>query len=219
MYLILLGLPGAGKGTQAALLSEATGMAHITSGGLFRENISDGTELGRQVQAYVEGGLLVPNELTIGMLLDRIARPDAARGFILDGFPRNLEQARALDEALAAKGKAIDVALYVGVSTKELLRRLSGRWNCRECGAVYHEQDMPPKSAGVCDRCGGALYQREDDRADVVSTRLEVNLKETEPLLDYYRQAGKLAEVDGEAAVEQVQERLLAATGRAQEVR
>ena len=194
-------------------------MAHITSGGLFRENISDGTELGRQVQAYVEGGLLVPNELTIGMLLDRIARPDAARGFILDGFPRNLEQARALDEALAAEGKAIDVALYVGVSTKELLRRLSGRWNCRQCGAVYHEQDMPPKSAGVCDRCGGALYQREDDRAEVVSTRLEVNLKETEPLLDYYRQAGKLAEVDGEAAVEQVQEQLLAAMGRAQEVR
>jgi adenylate kinase len=194
-------------------------MAHITSGGLFRENISDGTELGRQVQAYVEGGLLVPNELTIGMLLDRIARPDAARGFILDGFPRNLEQARALDEALAAEGKAIDVALYVGVSTKELLRRLSGRWNCRQCGAVYHEQDMPPKSAGVCDRCGAALYQREDDRAEVVSTRLEVNLKETEPLLDYYRRAGKLAEVDGEAAVEQVQERLLAAMGRAQEVR
>jgi adenylate kinase len=111
------------------------------------------------------------------------------------------------------------MALYVRVSTKELLRRLSGRWNCRQCGAVYHEQDMPPKSAGVCDRCGGALYQREDDRADVVSTRLEVNLKETEPLLDYYRQAGKLAEVDGEAAVEQVQEWLLAAMGRAQEVR
>jgi adenylate kinase len=125
--LILLGLPGAGKGTQAALLSEATGMAHITSGGLFRENISNGTELGRQVQPYVEGGLLVPNELTIGMLLDRISRPDAAGGFILDGFPRNLEQARALDEALAAGGKAIDMALYVRVSTKELLRRLSGR--------------------------------------------------------------------------------------------
>lgn len=219
MYLILLGLPGAGKGTQAALLSEATGMAHITSGGLFRENISNQTELGRQVQPYVEKGLLVPDRLTIDMLLERIARPDAAPGFILDGFPRNVDQARALDEALAEQGRAIDKALYVRVSTEELVRRLSGRWNCRQCGAVYHEQDMPPKIAAVCDRCGSALYQREDDRSDVVPTRLEINLKETEPLLDYYRRAGKLVEVDGEATVEQVQEHLLAAMGRAQEVR
>ena len=219
MYLILLGLPGAGKGTQATLISEATGMAHITSGGLFRENISNQTELGRQVQPYVEKGLLVPDRLTIDMLLERIAQPDAAKGFVLDGFPRNLDQARVLDEALAEQGKAIDKALYVEVSTEELVRRLSGRWNCRGCGAVYHEQSMPPKSAGVCDRCGGALYQREDDRPDVVRTRLEVNLKETETLLDYYRRAGKLAEVDGGLAVEQVQEKLLAAMGRAQEVR
>ncbi len=219
MYLILLGLPGAGKGTQAALLSEATGMAHITSGGLFRENISNQTELGRQVQPYVEKGLLVPDRLTIDILLERIARPDAAPGFILDGFPRNVDQARALDEALAEQGRAIDKALYVRVSTEELVRRLSGRWNCRQCGAVYHEQDMSPKAEGVCDRCGSALYQREDDRPDVVATRLEVNLKETEPLLDYYQRAGKLVEVDGEAMVEQVQEHLLAAMGRAQEVR
>ena len=219
MYLILLGLPGAGKGTQAALISEATGMAHITSGGLFRENISNQTELGRQVQPYVEKGLLVPDRLTIDMLLERIARPDAAPGFILDGFPRNVDQARALDEALAEQGRAIDKAMYVEVSTEELVRRLSGRWNCRQCGAVYHEQDMPPKAEGVCDRCGGALDQRDDDRPDVVSTRLEVNLKETEPLLDYYRRAGKLVEVDGEATVEQVREHLLAAMGRAQEVR
>jgi len=217
--LILLGLPGAGKGTQAALISEATGMAHITSGGLFRENISNQTPLGRQVQPYVENGLLVPDELTIGMLLERIAQPDAAAGFILDGFPRNVEQARALDEALAGQGKAIDRALYVAVPAEELVRRLSGRWSCRQCGAVYHEQSMPPKSAGVCDRCGGALYQREDDRPDVVRTRLEINLKETEPLLEYYRRAGKLVEVDGGLAVEQVRDRLLAAAGRRQEVR
>jgi adenylate kinase len=194
-------------------------MAHITSGGLFRENISNQTELGRQVQPYVEKGLLVPDRLTIDMLLERIARPDAAPGFILDGFPRNVDQARALDEALAERGRAINKALYVRVATEELVRRLSGRWNCRQCGAVYHEQDMSPKAKGVCDRCGSALYQREDDRPDVVSTRLEVNLKETEPLLDYYRRAGKLVEVDGEAAVEQVQEHLLAAMGRTQEVR
>jgi len=194
-------------------------MAHITSGGLFRENISKQTELGRQVQPYVEGGLLVPDRLTIGMLLERIGQPDAARGFILDGFPRNLEQARALDEALAGQGKAIDKALYVNVSPEELVRRLSGRWNCRQCGAVYHEQSMPPKAAGVCDRCGGELYQREDDKPDVVRRRLDVNTKETEPLLDYYRQAGKLVEVDGELPVEEVRDRLLAAMARPQEVR
>ena len=194
-------------------------MAHITSGGLFRENISKQTELGRQVQPYVEGGLLVPDRLTIGMLLERIGQPDAERGFILDGFPRNLEQARALDEALAAQGKAIDKALYVSVSPEELVRRLSGRWNCRQCGAVYHEQSMPPKAAGVCDRCGGELYQREDDKPDVVRRRLDVNMKETEPLLDYYRQAGKLVEVDGELPVEEVRDRLLAAMARPQEVR
>jgi len=194
-------------------------MAHITSGGLFRENISNRTELGRQVQPYVEKGLLVPDRLTIDMLLERIAQPDAAQGFILDGFPRNVDQARALDEALAERGRAIDKALYVRVSTEELVRRLSGRWSCRQCGAVYHEQDMPPKAEGVCDRCGSALYQREDDRPDVVRTRLEVNLKETEPLLAYYRRDGKLAEVDGGLAVEQVQEKLLAAIGRPQEVR
>jgi adenylate kinase len=153
------------------------------------------------------------------MLLERIAQPDAAKGFVLDGFPRNLDQARALDEALAEQGKSIDKALYVEVSTEELVRRLSGRWNCRGCGAVYHEQSMPPKSAGVCDRCGSALYQREDDRPDVVRTRLEVNLKEMEPLLEYYRQAGKLVEVDGGQAVEQVQEKLLSAAGRGQGVR
>ena len=192
-------------------------MAHITSGGLFRENISKQTELGRQVQPYVEGGLLVPDRLTIGMLLERIGQPDAARGFILDGFPRNVDQARALDEALAGQGKAIDRALYVSVPAEELVRRLSGRWNCRQCGAVYHEQSMPPKAAGVCDRCGGELYQREDDKPDLVRRRLDVNMKETEPLLDYYRQAGKLVEVDGELPVEEVRDRLLAAM--AQEVR
>lgn len=214
MYLILLGLPGAGKGTQAALLPETTGIAHITSGGLFRENISRQTELGRKAQPFVEKGLLVPDELTVGMLLDRIAQPDAAGGFVLDGFPRNVDQAKALDEALAVEGKKIDRALYIKVSTDELVRRLAGRWSCRRCGAVYHEQTMPPAKAGVCDRCGGELFQRQDDRPDIVRTRLEVNLKELEPLLGHYRRDGKLIEVDGELEVEQVEERILAALGR-----
>ena len=219
MYLILLGLPGAGKGTQAVLISQETGLAHITSGELFRENIRQQTELGRKAHPFVEQGLLVPDELTIGMLLDRIARPDAAQGFALDGFPRNVDQAKALDKALAREGKAIDKAIYIKVSTEELVRRLSGRWNCRQCGAVYHEQSMPPKQQGVCDRCGGQLYQREDDRPDVVRTRLEVNLKQVEPLLEHYRRDGKLVEVDGGLEVDQVKGRLLAAMGRPQEVR
>ncbi len=219
MYLILLGLPGAGKGTQAVLISQDKGLAHITSGELFRENIRQQTELGRKAQPFVEQGLLVPDELTVGMLLDRIARPDAVRGFVLDGFPRNVDQAEALDEALGGEGKAIDKAIYIKVSTEELVRRLSGRWNCRQCGAVYHEQSMPPKQQGVCDRCGGQLYQREDDRPDVVRTRLEVNLKQMEPLLEHYRRDGKLVEVDGGLGVDQVKGRLLAAMGRPQEVR
>jgi adenylate kinase len=219
LYLILLGLPGAGKGTQAALLAERTGIAHVTSGGIFRENISQETELGRQVKPYVERGLLVPDELTIGMLLDRIARDDARNGFVLDGFPRNVDQAKALDEALGREGKAIDTALYISVSVDELVRRLAGRWNCRACGAVYHEQSKPPKSKGACDNCGGELFQRQDDNPDVVRTRIDVNLKETEPLLDYYRRGGKLVEVDGERDVEVVTGKLLAALGRAESVR
>ena len=219
MYLILLGLPGAGKGTQAVLIAQETGLVHITTGELFRESIRQQTELGRKAQPFVEQGLLVPDELTVGMLLDRIARPDAAQGVALDGFPRNVDQAKALDDALTREGKAIDKTIYIKVSTEELVRRLSGRWNCRQCGAVYQEQSMPPKQQGVCDRCGGQLYQREDDRPDVVRTRLDVNLKQMEPLLKHYRRDGKLAEVDGGLEADQVKGRLLAAMGRPQEAR
>ncbi len=193
-------------------------MAHITSGGLFRENIRRQTELGRKVQPIVDRGLLVPDELTVSMVLDRIAQPDARQGFVLDGFPRNVDQARALDEALAREGKSIDKAIYIKVSTDELVRRLAGRWNCSQCGAVYHELSMPPKKGGVCDSCGSELHQREDDRPDVVRTRLEVNLKETKPLLEYYGADGKLAEVNGDMEVKQVKEQLLAAMSRPQKV-
>ncbi len=193
-------------------------MAHITSGGLFRENIRRQTELGRKVQPILDRGLLVPDELTISMVLDRIAQPDARRGFVLDGFPRNVDQARALDEALAREGKSIGKAIYIKVSTDELVRRLAGRWNCPQCEAVYHELSMPPKKSGVCDSCGSELRQREDDRPDVVRTRLEVNLKETKPLLEYYGADGKLAEVNGDVEVKQVKEKLLAAMSRPQKV-
>jgi adenylate kinase len=213
LYLILLGLPGAGKGTQAVTVCQEAALVHITTGELFRDNIRQQTELGRKAQPFVEKGLLVPDELTVGMLLDRIARPDAAQGFALDGFPRNLDQAKALDDALAREEKAIDKAIYIEVPTEELVRRLSGRWNCRQCGAVYHEQSMPPKQQGVCDSCGGELYQRKDDRPDVVRTRLDVNLKQTEPLLEHYRRDGKLVEVDGSGGVDEVKGRVLAAMG------
>ena len=198
MQIILLGLPGAGKGTQAAQLSSATGLAHITTGEIFRENIRAGTDLGKQAKPFVEHGKLVPDEITIGMLLERIAQPDAAAGFMLDGFPRNMQQAEALDSALAAEGRCIDRAIYIYASTAELMRRLTGRWSCPQCGAVYHETNQPPKKAGICDNCGSALYQREDDRPEVVSTRLAVNLQNLEPLIAYYKQQGKLVEVDGE---------------------
>ena len=204
MYVILLGLPGAGKGTQAALLEEQTRLPHVTTGELFRENIRLGTELGKKAQPFVESGRLVPDEITIGMLLDRIAQPDCDDGCMLDGFPRNTEQARALDEALAATGKKIDRAIYIRVPTEELVRRLAGRWSCPQCGAVYHETNQPPQKADVCDNCGSQLYQREDDKPEVVRTRLEVNQKNLEPLLDYYRALGKLCEADGEAGVEEV---------------
>ncbi|MEE8346727.1 MAG: adenylate kinase [Dehalococcoidia bacterium] len=219
MYLILLGLPGAGKGTQGALIAPEARIAHITTGELFRENIRKQTKLGREAQPFVEKGQLVPDELTVGMLLDRISQPDSGEGFVLDGFPRNVDQARALDKALAAKGKVIDKALYIRVSTDELIRRLSGRWNCRQCGAVYHEQSRPPKVSGACDRCDGRLYQREDDRPEIVRTRLEVNVKQMEPLLEYYRSDGKLTEVDGEQVVDAVKNGLLAAMGHGQGVR
>jgi adenylate kinase len=213
LYVILLGLPGAGKGTQAARIRERTGLAHISSGDLFRENISQGTELGKKAKEYVDQGLLVPDEVTIAMVLDRIGRPDARDGFMLDGFPRTIEQARALDEALAREGKQIDRAVYVRVGVEELVRRLSGRWTCSQCQAVYHETNQPPAKPGVCDRCGGELTQREDDRPEVVRRRIDIQHQNLEGLLQHYRAQGKLVEVDGERPPDQVTEDLLKAVG------
>jgi adenylate kinase len=194
----MLGLPGAGKGTQAALLKDDLGLPHVTTGDLFRENMAKETELGKQAKEYYDAGKLVPNELTIGMLLDRIAQSDCANGCMFDGFPRNLEQAEALDKALATDGKQIDAALYIEVSEDELVRRLSGRWLCSKCGAVYHEVSAPPKTAGVCDKCGNELSQRSDDKPDVVRTRLKVNMENMQPLVDFYGKQGNLSTVNGE---------------------
>lgn len=206
MYVIFLGLPGAGKGTQAARLTQPTGLAHVTTGELFRENIRNETELGKKAKEFVESGLLVPDEITIGMLLERISQPDCQKGFMLDGFPRTIEQAEALDTAVQGQGRQIDKAIYVKVGTEEIVRRLAGRWNCKQCGTVYHEVSQPPTKAGVCDNCGSQLYQREDDKPEVVRTRLEVNIKNLEPLLTYYGDRGKVIEIDGERDADAITE-------------
>lgn len=204
MYLVLLGAPGAGKGTQAANLARELGLSHIASGDLFREVQRSGTELGNVLKSYMEKGLLVPDEITVRMILERLAAPDCKLGCILDGFPRTVTQASALDKALKQQGKGIDKAAYINVSTEELLRRLSGRWICRKCQTPYHQVFSPPKVAGKCDRCGGELYQRADDTEETVKKRVQVYMKETAPLIGYYKKQSKLVEVNGEQPVDKV---------------
>lgn len=209
MRSVLLGAPGSGKGTQAGIIFDRLGIAHIASGDLFREAASRGDEIGRQAKNYMERGLLVPNEIAISMILERIAAADCAEGFILDGFPRTLDQAKALDMALRERGEAIDKVLYIRVATDELVRRLSGRSICRSCQTPYHEVSSPPKVAGICDLCGGELYQRTDDLPQTVRKRIEVYFTETAPLIDYYRKAAKLVEIEGEGEIEEISERLI----------
>jgi adenylate kinase len=211
MNIVLLGAPGAGKGTQAALLSQKLQLAHIASGDLFRTALGKGTELGLQAKAYMEKGQLVPNEITIKMVLERITAPDCKNGIMLDGFPRNVEQAKALDEALAKQSKKIDKTVYIKVSEGELLKRLTGRWICRKCQAPYHEVSSPPKVAGKCDKCGGELYQRADDNTETIKKRLEVFFAETAPLIEYYSKVGKLLEVQGEGTMEEISNRIISA--------
>jgi adenylate kinase len=212
LYLILLGPPGTGKGTQADLLAEKLGWPHISTGEMLRQAVREGTDLGEKAKSYMDEGQLVPDQLITEMLLERISQPDSQRGLILDGYPRNLGQAEALDKALAARGRSIDKALYIGASDEELVARLGGRWLCRECGAVYHERHSPPAQPGRCDRCGGQLYQRDDDRPETVRRRLELQ-RPPEELLEHYRRAGKLVEVDGEQDMRAVTRSLLAAVG------
>jgi adenylate kinase len=201
MYIILLGAPGAGKGTQAETLTRETGMPQVASGDLFRAVRTQDTELAVLVRSYYDKGLLVPDDVTIRMFLERLAQLDCANGAMLDGFPRTIEQAKALDDALAAQGKRIDAVLYIKVSDPELMKRLAGRWICRNNGLhVFHSVSRPPKVPGVCDECGGELYQRVDDKEETARDRLRVFFKQTMPLVAYYLNQGKLAEVDGERA-------------------
>jgi adenylate kinase len=211
LYIILLGAPGAGKGTQAVMLAEKLKLVQVASGDLFRQALAQETTLGKKAKVYMEKGQLVPDEITIQMVLERLAAPDLKNGAILDGFPRNIQQAQALDKALAQQSKAIDKVVYIKVSEGELLKRLGGRWICRNCQAPYHEVDNPPKVKGRCDRCGGELYQRPDDKAETVKKRLEVYFAETSPLIDYFKKVGKLLEVDGEGSTDAVNRRIVAA--------
>jgi adenylate kinase len=209
MFLVLLGAPGAGKGTQAAMISRKVGLAHIASGDLFRQAVEKGTELGQSVKAYMDKGMLVPDEVTIQVISERLNEPDCQTGCIFDGFPRTVEQAKALDKTLASQGKAIDKAIYVEVSDEELLKRLGGRWICRQCQTPYHEVTSPPRIPNKCDKCGGELYQRSDDTEETVKERLKVYFAQTTPVLDYYRAEAKLVKVDGKRGIEEVSEEII----------
>ena len=211
MRLILLGAPGSGKGTQAKNIAEKVGITHVASGDLFRAAATRGDELGKQAKYYMEKGLLVPDEITIKMILERIDAPDCSKGVMLDGFPRTLEQAKALDQALGKKKQKIDRVFYIKVSTDELVRRLGGRFICRKCQAPYHKVSSPPKKEGICDKCGGELYQRADDTPETVRKRIDVYTKETSPLIDYYRKAKKLVEIKGEGNIDNITKDIIAA--------
>jgi len=214
VYIIFLGAPGAGKGTQAAYVALKLNLIHIASGNLLRQEIERGTELGMKAKSYMETGVLVPDSISIPMVLERMTVPDCESGVILDGFPRNLKQAEALDKALVQQDRAIDKAIYIKVSEEELIKRLSGRWICRNCQTPYHAISSPPKVWGKCDKCGGGLYQRPDDTVEAVKKRLEVYFAETVPLIDYYTKADKLLEIDGEGRVDEVGDKIVAALCR-----
>jgi len=211
VHIIFLGAPGAGKGTQAATIAQELNLAYVASGDLFRQALEQGTDLGIQAKAYMEKGMLVPDRITIRMVIERMATPDCDHGVILDGFPRNLNQAKALDKALTRRKKAIDKVVYIKVRKEELLRRLSGRWICRNCQTPYHAINSPPKVWGKCDQCDGELYQRPDDTIETAKQRLQVYFAETFPLIDYFTQAGKILNINGEGSIDEVKNRIVTA--------
>ncbi|MFC2009901.1 adenylate kinase [Chloroflexota bacterium] len=215
MNVILLGAPGAGKGTQAVMMAEKLSLVQVASGDLFRKALGEKTELGLAAKEYMDKGALVPDSITIRMVLERINQPDCAKGVLFDGFPRTVEQAIVLDEALADEGKPIDSVVYIKVGEEELISRLGGRWICRACQAPYHEVQTPPQEAGECDRCGGELYQRADDKSATVKKRLGVFTAQTAPLVDYYASQNKLIKIDGMGDVAQINNRIITALEKA----
>lgn len=199
-----MGLPGAGKGTQADKIVEEYNIPHISTGDMFRLAIKEGTELGKKAKTYMDEGALVPDEVTIGIVRERLTKADCNNGFLLDGFPRTLAQAEALDSLLASMGREIDYVLHIDVDQNVLVERLSGRRICPKCGTAYHVIFNPPKVEGICDKDGEALIQREDDKAETVKKRLEVNVEQTQPMLDFYRSKGDLVTIDGEQEIQKV---------------
>jgi adenylate kinase len=208
-YIVLLGPPGVGKGTQAKILSEKSGLAHISSGDLFRENLKNKTELGQLAQTYMTRGELVPDDVTIAMIRERLSRPDCKTGAILDGFPRTPAQAEALENMLHEFNGHVDVVPFITAAEDVLVERLSGRWTCRANGHIFNEKFNPPKEAGRCDFDGSELYQRDDDKAETVKRRIDVYLQQTAPLIAYYRDHGKLIEIDGMQPIDTVTNDLL----------
>ena len=204
MKIVMLGAPGAGKGTQAMMISEKYGLPHISTGDIFRANIKNGTELGMRAKAYMDEGRLVPDELTVELLLDRVKEEDCRNGYVLDGFPRTIPQADVLTEALAKSGDKVDYAINIDVPDENIVRRMSGRRACLNCGATYHIEHIPPKKEGICEVCGKELVQRDDDRPETVLKRLSVYHEQTQPLIDYYEKAGVLRNVDGTRSLEEV---------------
>jgi adenylate kinase len=211
MNLVMLGPPGAGKGTQAALLAEKIKVPHVATGDLFRTALKEETELGLTAKSYMERGELVPDEVTVAMVRERLLEPDCDTGVILDGFPRTVEQAEALEGLLSDQGKAIDAALFIDAAEDELVRRLSSRWTCRNCQAVYNVISNPPREEGRCDVCGGELYQRPDDVPETVRNRIRVYWDQTSPLVEYYRGKGLLITIESEGGIENVQGKILKA--------
>ena len=210
-FIVLLGPPGAGKGTQAQVISEKLKLPHISSGDIFRENLKGQTELGKLAKGYMDKGELVPDDVTISMIRDRLSRSDCSTGALLDGFPRTPTQAEALASLLSSLDGSVKAVPYINVPEHILIERLTGRWTCRSCGQVYHEKFNPSKVQGKCDFCAGELYQRDDDKAETVTRRIHVYLEQTKPLIDFYQQRGVLLEVDGTLSIEQVSVDLLTA--------
>ena len=204
MKIIMLGAPGAGKGTQAKMIADKYGVPHISTGDIFRANIKNGTELGMEAKKYMDQGLLVPDELTVRILLDRVAQDDCKNGYFLDGFPRTIPQAEVLDSELTKLGDHIDYAINVDVPDENIVKRMSGRRACLTCGATYHIEHVPPKKEGICDVCGSELVLRDDDKPETVKNRLNVYHEQTQPLIDFYTEKGVLKTVDGTVPMEEV---------------
>jgi adenylate kinase len=213
MKIVMLGAPGAGKGTQAKMLADQYAIPHISTGDIFRANIKEGTELGKKAKEFIDAGALVPDELTVDLVMDRIGHEDCKKGYILDGFPRTINQAEKLTEALGVKGGDIDCAVNVDVPDEAIVERMAGRRMCPNCGASYHVVNIPPKKDGICDRCGEELITRKDDQPETVKKRLAVYHEQTRPLYDYYKEKGLVVDVDGTKPMEEVFQAIVSRLG------